>query len=173
MFLSVNTKKFLSFFYKQVIITMNVKKEQKNMKDTYLIVSTSILPDYFSKVIEAREMIENGEKSISKACLACGISRSTFYKYRNNIFRPAHKYGKKSILALKMADEKGVLSKILSIIYEYNANVITINEAMPIKNIAYVTITIDISDTDVNLQELTKRLKQVNHVKSANIIAFE
>ena len=72
-----------------------------------------------------------------------------------------------------MADEKGVLSRILSVINEFNANIIAINQAMPIKNFAYVTITLDISDSNKPLQELTKKLKQIKHVKSANIIAFE
>ncbi len=143
------------------------------MDDKYLIVSTSVLPDYMVKVVEARELIESGDRSISQACIEKGISRSTFYKYKDNVFRPSHKYGKKSIFAFKMADEKGVLSKVLSVIFEYNANVIAINQAMPIKNYSYVTITIDMSDTNANLQELTKKLKQIQYVKSANIIAFE
>lgn len=139
----------------------------------YLIVSSDVLPDYFTKIIEAREMIESGESSISRACKEKGVSRSSYYKYKDSIFRPVEKTVRKSIFAFKMSDEKGVLSKILSVIYEYNANVIAINQAMPIKNYAYVTITIDLSDADVNLQEMSKRIKQIPFVKSARIIAFE
>lgn len=143
------------------------------MDNKFLIVSTSILPDYYKQVVKARDMFEGGEVNISQACQQCGISRSTYYKYKDNVFRPDREYGKKSILAFKMANEKGVLSKILSVISEYDANVIAINQAMPIKNFAYVTITLDISDSDKPLQELIKKLKQIKHVKSANIIAFE
>lgn len=143
------------------------------MENKYLIVSTSILPEYFEQVVKARDLIEGGDVNISQACAKCGISRSTYYKYKDNVFRPDREYGKKSIFAFKMANEKGVLSKILSVISEYDANVIAINQAMPIKNFAYVTITLDISDSNKPLQELTKKLKQIKHVKSANIIAFE
>lgn len=143
------------------------------MENKYLIVSTSVLPEYFEQVVKTREMIEGGEINISQACQRNEISRSTYYKYKDNVFRPDREYGKKSIFAFKMADEKGVLSKILSVIYDFNANVIAINQAMPIKNYAYVTITLDISDSNKPLQELTKKLKQIKHVKSAHIIAFE
>lgn len=143
------------------------------MENKYLIVSTSVLPEYFEDVVKARDMIEGGEVNISQACQKCGISRSTYYKYKDNVFRPDREYGKKSIFAFKMANEKGVLSKILSVFNEYDANIIAINQAMPIKNCAYVTITLDISDSNKPLQELTKKLKQIKHVKSANIIAFE
>ena len=143
------------------------------MDNKYLIVSNSVLPEYFEQVVKTREMIESGEINISQACQKNNISRSTYYKYKDNVFRPDREYGKKSIFAFKMADEKGVLSRILSVINEFNANIIAINQAMPIKNFAYVTITLDISDSNKPLQELTKKLKQIKHVKSANIIAFE
>ena len=143
------------------------------MDNKYLIVSTSVLPEYFEQVVKTREMIESGEINISQACQKNNISRSTYYKYKDNVFRPDREYGKKSIFAFKMADEKGVLSSILTVINEFNANIIAINQAMPIKNYAYVTITLDISDSNKPLQELTKKLKQIKHVKSANIIAFE
>ena len=143
------------------------------MDNKYLIVSNSVLPEYFEQVVKTREIIESGEINISQACQKNNISRSTYYKYKDNVFRPDREYGKKSIFAFKMADEKGVLSRILSVINEFNANIIAINQAMPIKNFAYVTITLDISDSNKPLQELTKKLKQIKHVKSANIIAFE
>jgi len=148
--------------------------ENKILLDSkYLVVSTSILPDYIKQVVLARDIVESGEANISKACEKAGVSRSTYYKYKDNVFRPDREYGKKSIFAFKMADEKGVLSKILSVINDFDANVIAINQAMPIKNYAYVTITLDISDTSRTLAELTKSLKQIKHVKSANLIAFE
>ena len=53
------------------------------MDDKFLIVSTSVLPDYFLNVVKATELVSSGEKSISQACEEMKISRSTFYKYRN------------------------------------------------------------------------------------------
>ncbi|MBQ7408724.1 MAG: ACT domain-containing protein [Clostridia bacterium] len=143
------------------------------MEERYLIVSSSVLPEYFEQVVRAEELINSADKSISQACSEVGISRSTFYKYRNKVFRPDRDYGKKCILAFKMIDEKGVLNRILSVIYEFGINIRSINQGSPIKNYAYVTITIDLSETDGDVQEITKRLKQVNGLKSVNVIAFE
>lgn len=140
------------------------------MEEKYLIVNTKVLPEYFEQVVQAEELIANGEMSISQACEELNISRSTFYKYRNKVFRPDKDYAKKSILAFKMIDERGVLSKVLQVIYDYGINIISINQAMPIKNYAYVTITIDLTDTPTDVQELTRKFKQINGLKSVNVV---
>ena len=79
-------------------------------------------------------------------------------------------YTKKSILSFKMIDEKGVLNSILKIFYEFNINIVSINQAMPIRNYSYVIIMVDLSETNLDVQELTKKLKQVNGIKSVNIV---
>ena len=71
------------------------------MDNKYLIVSTSVLPEYFEQVVKTREMIESGEINISQACQKNNISRSTYYKYKDNVFRPDREYGKKSICRQK------------------------------------------------------------------------
>ena len=69
-----------------------------------------------------------------------------------------------------MIDEKGVLNGILKIIYDYDINIVSINQAMPIKNYSYVTIMLDLIDTSVELEELTKQLKQVSGIKSVHVV---
>ena len=61
----------------------------------------------------------------------------------------------------------------MSIIYKFGANVITINQDMPIKDSAYITMAIDVSDSEKDINELVKELKTVENVRSANIIAVE
>ena len=140
------------------------------MKEKFLIVSTSVLPDYFLNVVKAEELVLSGEMTISQACEQMNISRSTFYKYRNKVFRSNREYTKKSILSFKMIDEKGVLNNILKIFYEFNINIVSINQAMPIRNYSYVIIMVDLSETNLDVQELTKKLKQVNGIKSVNVV---
>jgi chorismate mutase len=140
------------------------------MNEKFLIVSTSVLPDYFLNVVKAEELVLSGELTISQACEQMNISRSTFYKYRNKVFRSNREYTKKSILSFKMIDEKGVLNSILKIFYEFNINIVSINQAMPIRNYSYVIIMVDLSETTIDVQELTKKLKQVNGIKSVNIV---
>ena len=140
------------------------------MNEKFLVVSTSVLPDYFLNVVKAEELVLSGEMTISQACEEMKISRSTFYKYRNKVFRSNREYTKKSILSFKMIDEKGVLNNILKIFYEFNINIVSINQAMPIRNYSYVIIMVDLSETSLDVQELTKKLKQVNGIKSVNIV---
>ena len=140
------------------------------MNEKFLIVSTSVLPDYFLNVVKAEELVLSGEMTISQACEQMNISRSTFYKYRNKVFRSNREYTKKSILSFKMIDEKGVLNNILKIFYEFNINIFSINQAMPIRNYSYVIIMVDLSETNLDVQELTKKLKQVNGIKSVNVV---
>ena len=60
------------------------------MGKQYLIVSKEILPDYFDKVIEARNLLNNGKvKGVSEAVKMVGISRSTYYKYKDFVFTPS------------------------------------------------------------------------------------
>ena len=141
-----------------------------NMSDKYLIVSTSVLPEYFTSVVKAEELVSSGEMTVSQACAVTNISRTTFYKYRNKIFSSNRESGSKSILSFKMIDEKGVLNGILKIIYDYDINIVSINQAMPIKNYSYVTIMLDLIDTSVELEELTKQLKQVSGIKSVHVV---
>lgn len=143
------------------------------MNQDYLIIHKSILPEYFEVVLQAKSLVEDQKMSVSDACRSLGISRSTFYKYKDNIFSPSKNYGKKAIVGIKTADKMGVLSGILSIIYQFGANVITINQDMPIKDSAYITMAIDISDSEKDINELIKQLKMVENVRNANIIAVE
>lgn len=139
----------------------------------YYIIHKSILPDYFGAVLQAKSLVEDQKLSVSEACKELGISRSTFYKYKDNIFAPSKGYGKKAIVGLKTSDKKGVLSAVLSLIYNSGANVITINQDMPIKNSAYITMAIDISEMKEDINQLISKLKEVENVRSASIIAVE
>lgn len=139
----------------------------------FLLVSADVLPDYFKKVVETRELCEKDGISVSAACQKTDISRSTYYKYRDKVFVSDEKHIKKSIIWLKMANEKGVLSHILSDMYDFNLNVTAINQTLPVKNFVYLTITIDVSEIRGDIQDLIKRLRQIHDVKSVSLIAFE
>ena len=85
------------------------------LKD-YLIVEKSALPDYFLKVVEARRLLESGAcQQVSGACEQVGISRSTYYKYKDKVIEPTRlTVGRKAVLMLMLDHESGVLSKVLA-----------------------------------------------------------
>ncbi len=143
------------------------------MDKDFLIINRSILPDYFELVLQTKKYVDDDKMSVSDACKKSGISRSTFYKYKDNIFIPSENYGKKAIIGIKTADKAGVLSNILSVIASSGANVITINQDMPINRSAYITITIDIKAMAYEITSLLNNIKDVASVKSAKIIAID
>ena len=143
------------------------------MKNDYLIVHKSILSGNFDAIIEARNLIQNANMSVSDACKKVGISRCTFYKYKDFVFVPKNDFGKHAIIALKLLNEKGVLSNVINYISGCHCNIITINQEMPINNIAFVTISLDIIDLELETNEFLKAIKTLNGVKSAELIAIE
>lgn len=142
------------------------------MTDDYFIIHKKVLPDYFEKVIEIKEIISKGD-NISDACKKVGLSRSTFYKYKDYVDRPSMKVGKRIILSLKLIDEPGVLSDILNEIASKNANILAINQEVPIHNIAFVTLTIAILDTNMSVQGLVSELKEGKSVIDVLLLAVE
>lgn len=139
----------------------------------YFIVHKSILPEYFEQVIKARELINDKNFSVSDACKELNISRSTYYKYKDYIFRPSKATGNKAIFVIKTIDEKGVLSNILSIVYSKLGNIISINQDKPLDDTAYITLAIDISELNSSIEKLKEDLSLISGVKSVDIMGVE
>ena len=117
------------------------------MGKEFLIVSKEILPDYYDKVIEARNLLSEGKvKGVSEAVKMVGISRSTYYKYKDFVFTPSeNSMGRKALISVMLAHKKGALSEVLNYISSVNGNILTINQNIPINDVASVIISIDIS----------------------------
>lgn len=142
------------------------------MNDDYYVIHKKVLPDYFEKVIKIKEIINRGV-NISDACKEIGLSRSTFYKYKDYVNRPSMKVGKHIILSLKLVDEPGALSTILNDVAARNANILAINQEVPIHNIAFVTLTIAIMDMDISIQGFVAELRRKKNVIDAMLVAVE
>ena len=142
------------------------------MTDDYYVIHKKVLPDYFEKVIQIKEIIGLGT-NISDACKKVGLSRSTFYKYKDYVNRPSMKVGKRIILSLKLVDEPGALSNILNEVASKNANVLAINQEVPIHNIAFVTLTIDILNLDISVQNFVNELRRGKNVIDVLLLAVE
>ncbi len=140
----------------------------------YLIVSKKILPDYFDKVLEARMLLESSQcKSISDAVKQVGISRSTYYKYKDHIFNPSEDFGRKFTLSLSLADNQGILAKVLNIIRERQTSVITIHQDIPINHAAFVIITLDGKDLLGSIEELRADLEKLEGIHEVCLVAME
>ena len=145
------------------------------MKGKYLIVDKAILPDYFEKVIEARTLLRDGKfQNVSEAVKEVGISRSTYYKYKDFVFSPSDSnIGRKALISIMLEDKKGALSEILNFLYSVECNIITINQNIPINEGASIIISMDISDTKTPIEEILVNLKTVKYVVSSKLVALE
>ncbi len=145
------------------------------MLDQYLIIHKSILPEYYEKVLEARRLLEDGKlKDVSQAVRQVGISRSTYYKYKDYILEPTDiSGGRKAVLSMMLTHEQGVLSALLIKISQARASVLTITQSLPIHGKASVTISLDISDLSVNMSELVEALSATAGVEQVRLLAVE
>lgn len=145
------------------------------MTSDYLFVNKKILPDYLDKVIMARELLESHEvETITEAVQKAGISRNTYYKYKDYVFSAeSPSAGRHVVLSMILKDEAGVLNSVLSRLSELHASVLTISQALPVAHKANVLISLDISKVTVSIDEITNELKQLDHVRSVHMDAMD
>lgn len=144
------------------------------MNTTYLTVDSKIVPGVYLKVVEAKMKIASGKfASANEAIKAVGISRSTFYKYKDYVFATSEIDKDRLVtIELTLDDIAGVLSGILNILAENRASVLTINQNIPINDIANITITFKMENIDENLEKVIDVLKKLDGVNKVRVIAM-
>ena len=136
----------------------------------YYVVKQKAIPEVLLKVVEAKRLLESEKVlTIQEAVDAVGIRRSSFYKYKDDIF-PFHdnSQGTTITLTFQMDDEPGILSDVLKIIAEYRANILTIHQSIPINGIASLTLSIQVLQTTGDISRMIEQLEgqpSVHHVK--------
>ena len=145
------------------------------MLDNYLIIHKSILPEYYEKVLEVRHLMESGKvKEVSQAVKQVGISRSTYYKYKDFIYEPSDlSQGRKAVISVMLSHEPGVLSSLLSCISSAGASVFAITQSPPIHRVASVTITLDLSSMPGPMKELIDEIGNISGVENPRILTVE
>lgn len=139
-----------------------------NQKTRYFVVNADVLPEVFSKVVEAKHLLSKAQaKNSSEACRMVGISRSAYYKYKDNVqLYEDNTHGELNTLSLKLSDEPGVLSRILQRLYEMGANILTVNQNIPVDMVAVVTISVRINRNEISPEELVRSLSSCYGVVS-------
>jgi len=146
-----------------------------NMLNDYLIVEKSALPDYFIKVVEARRLLESGVYTqVIDAVNAAGISRSTYYKYKDKILEPSQlTVGRKASLMLQLNHQAGMLSKVISTLSACNANILTITQSLPIHGKASIMLSIDLSQLSRGIDDMVDELSRIDGVEQVRLLALE
>lgn len=145
------------------------------MKGDYLIVHKKILPVYYEKVLQARNLLESGaERDVSAAVRAVGISRSTYYKYKDYIYSPdGGEMGRKAVISMLLSHEIGVLSTALNRLSSMGVNVLTITQSLPIRDVASVVMTLDVTQLSVNIDDTLRELGAIPGVENVALVAIE
>ena len=112
--------------------------EKTTEKKKYFVVRERAVPEVLLKVVQAKRLLDSGRaQTVQDAAEQTGISRSSFYKYKDDIF-PFHEEarGKTITFIIQMDDEPGLLSVVLQTIAHFHGNILTIHQSIPINGIA-------------------------------------
>lgn len=141
----------------------------------YFVVKQKAVPEVLLKVVEAKRLLES-EKAITiqEATDRVGISRSSFYKYKDDIF-PFHENakGRTITMVLQLDDEPGLLSDVLKIVAEYHANILTIHQSIPVNGVATLTLSVEVLPATDDISQMIEEMEQQKGIHSIKILARE
>ena len=141
----------------------------------YYVVKQRALPEVLLKVVEAKRLVESKKTmSVQEAVDKVGISRSSFYKYKDDIFKfHDNAQGSTITITMDMEDEPGALSDVLKVIAESGANILTIHQSIPINGVAAISISIQVLETTKNVSDMLTGLEAHAAVHHLKIVAGE
>ncbi|MGI6227263.1 MAG: ACT domain-containing protein [Peptococcales bacterium] len=141
-------------------------------KNKFYIVSKDILPEAIIKTASVKELLARKEaETVNEAVEKVGISRSAFYKYRDGVF-PFYEASKEKIITITITLEhkSGVLSNCLNAIAVSRGNILTINQGIPLQEVAYATISFETRDMVSNVEEVLEALYKIPGVLKVEIV---
>lgn len=144
-------------------------------KTNYYVLKEKAVPDVLLRVVEAKRLLESGRAaSVQEATERVDISRSSFYKYKEDIF-PFHDNakGRTITMVIQLDDEPGLLSAILKTIADTHANILTIHQSIPVNGIASLTLSVDILPDSLDVNRMMEQIEQQDGVHYLKILARE
>ena len=144
-------------------------------KSKYFLVKQKAVPEVLLKVVEAKRLLESERAiTVQEATEKVVISRSSFYKYKDDIlpFYDNAK-GKTITLVIQMDDEQGLLSDLLHVVAVYKANILTIHQSIPVGGVATLTLSVEVRENTGNVSTMVEELEAVSGVHYVKILARE
>lgn len=143
------------------------------MGNRYYVVKEQAVPEVLLKVVEAKKLLDTGRAhTIGEAADQVGISRSSFYKYKEDIFEfHENSQGTTITLTFQMEDEPGLLSDVLKIIARFGANILTIHQSIPINGVASLSLSIQVLPTTGNISEMLEAMERQKGVRNVKVLA--
>ena len=152
-----------------------VAMQKQVEKKKYYVVRERAVPEVLLKVVEAKRLLEsNRVATVQEAAEKTGISRSSFYKYKDDIF-PFHDQakGRTVTFILQMDDKPGILSDILRTVAEFRGNILTIHQSIPINGIATLTLSVEILPEAGDAEDMIGQMEQQTGVHYLKILGRE
>lgn len=145
------------------------------MQGKYIIVDKALLPSYCEKVADARELLNTGKaKDVSEAVKMVGISRSTYYKYRDLVKDISTvSMGRHAIISIMTLHKVGVLSAVLQVISGHGYSVWTITQNPPVDSKANVVITLELGDDVGGLDGMLKNIGKLSGVSQVQLLGMD
>ena len=144
-------------------------------KTNYYVLKEKAVPDVLLRVVEAKRLLDSGKMtSVLDATESVGISRSSFYKYKDDIF-PYHETekGKTITMVIQLDDKPGLLSVVSRVLADFKVNVLTIHQSIPINGIASLTLSADLLPESGELEELVARIEAEEGIHYVRILGHE
>lgn len=131
-----------------------------------LLIHPDVLPEVYLRVVQAKRLLASGEaKSASDAARMSGISRSAFYKYKDAVFAYSERAsGRIVTLHAVLRDLPGVLSTLIGELYRQGANILTVNQNIPVDGAALVSLSIRTDHLEGDIADLIRSLRQVDGI---------
>ena len=138
----------------------------------YFLVREDVLTEAMQKTLLVKKMLQRDKISILDAVEQTGLSRSAFYKYRDAVF-PFHSIVKERILTvfLQLEDRTGTLATLLQTVADAGCNILTIHQTIPIQGRANVTLSLDVTAMEHELDVFLQQLKKLDFVESADVVS--
>lgn len=136
----------------------------------FFLVQEDLLPEAILKTVLAKELLLRGEAAtVNEAVEKVDLSRSAFYKYKDGVF-PFYQWspGVTVTLALVLEHRSGVLSKVLNTLAAAKANILTINQNIPVHGLANVTVTFETAGMEGDVDDITARLRALDGVREVS-----
>ena len=144
-------------------------------KTKYFVVKQKAVPEVLLKVVEAKKLLESERVlTVQEATDRVGISRSSFYKYKEDIF-PFYDNtkGKTVTFVVQMDDEQGLLSDLLHIVAIYKANILTIHQSIPVNGVATLTLSVEVKDNTGNISKMVEEIEVQDRIHYIKIVSRE
>ncbi len=146
-----------------------------NDRSQLIVIDSNILPDVFTKVLDVKKlMAQCGEKSFASACKRIGISRSAYYKYKDSVFSYEELFNRRIVnMYLLLSDSPGVLSSVLVFLHDLDANILTVNQSIPVDGAAAVNISLRLTEQSEAQLNTLNSITELDGVLEVKLLSAE